>query len=214
MHAKLVACTSVCGEGVPKLGSCEDLVAYCARVSNPSNQMNTDTSGKLISYLKTHNHWSPFEMVHIVLEVHTTRDIARQLLRHRSFTFQEFSQRYATVAAVEPVLREARVQDSKNRQNSIQVDDEALQREWEQRQTEAWKACNEAYAWALESGIAKEVARCVLPEGLTPSTLYVSGSLRSWMHYVSVRTDPSTQREHRELAEACAAAIRPKFSLI
>jgi thymidylate synthase (FAD) len=193
-----------------------DLIAYCARVSNPSNQHNTETTDKLISYLVKHKHWSPFEMANIVLEIETTRDIARQILRHRTFTFQEFSQRYASVESLDlkPQLREARLQDTKNRQNSIETDDYQLRSMWERKQIEVWDVAIESYFWALDNGIAKEVARAVLPEGLTLSRMYVNGTIRSWIHYIDVRSDGATQKEHREIALACAEVISKLFPLI
>jgi thymidylate synthase (FAD) len=193
--------------------SLQDLVAYCARVSNPSNQNNTATNEKLIKYLINHQHWSPLEMVSICLEIETTRDIARQILRHRSFSFQEFSQRYA-VADLGFVCREARLQDTKNRQNSIETDDVKLQEDWENIQRHVSELSEEAYNWALEKGIAKEQARSVLPEGLTVSRLYMNGTLRSWVHYLQLRSGNGTQKEHREVALACAKAIEPIFPMI
>ena len=190
-----------------------NLVAYFARVSNPSNQNNDKTAGKLVKYLIDQKHFSPFEMVSVCLEIHTTRDIARQILRHRSFSFQEFSQRYA-IADLGFELRETRLQDTKNRQNSIDTTDIELNKEWQQRQSEVADRSNKAYNWALDHGIAKEQARAVLPEGITKTRMYVNGTLRSWIHYIEVRTDPSSQKEHREIALACADAIRPIFSLI
>lgn len=190
-----------------------ELVSYCARVSNPSNQLNMETSEKLIEYLIKHKHWSPFEMVSICLEVETTRDIARQLLRHRSFSFQEFSQRYS-VADLGVKYREARLQDTKNRQNSIEIEDIKLQQEWKEHQSQVVQASIDAYNWALKNGIAKEQARCVLPEGNTSSRLYVNGTLRSWIHYIELRSDHGTQKEHRELAIECARAIEPIFPMI
>jgi thymidylate synthase (FAD) len=183
-----------------------EFIAYCARVSNPANQSNTLTAPKLLKYLATHRHWSPFEMANLVIEIETTRDIARQILRHRSFSFQEFSQRYAEVESA-PVFREARLQDKANRQSSIETDDEKLQSEWDLYQWRAWHAAESAYKWALDKGIAKEVARAVLPEGLTTSRMYVNGTIRSWIHYCSVRMDASTQKEHREIAQACWAIV-------
>ena len=190
-----------------------NLVAYFARVSNPSNQNNDKTAGKLVKYLIDQKHFSPFEMVSVCLEIHTTRDIARQILRHRSFSFQEFSQRYA-IADLGFELRETRLQDTKNRQNSIDTTDIELNKEWQQRQSEVADCSNKAYHWALDNGIAKEQARAVLPEGLTKTRMYVNGTLRSWIHYIQIRSDPSTQKEHREIALECAEAIRPIFSLI
>lgn len=191
----------------------QELVAYCARVSNPANQHNTETNEKLLKYLIRNQHWSPFEMVSICLEITTTRDIARQILRHRSFSFQEFSQRYAIVE--EPFeTKEARLQDHKNRQNSIDCADDTLQDEWGKIQQSVADAAQYAYSWALDKGIAKEVARAVLPEGLTPSRLYMNGTLRSWIHYIQLRSGNGTQKEHREIAVACAAAIEPIFPMI
>lgn len=190
-----------------------DLVAYCARVSNPQNQNNKETNEKLILYLMNNEHWSPLEMVNICLEIETTRDIARQLLRHRSFSFQEFSQRYA-VASLGSELRAARLQDKKNRQNSIVVDNEELQNEWKQKQEEVLNASREAYEWAINNGIAKEQARCVLPEGNTVSRLYMNGTLRSWVHYIKLRSGNGTQLEHQELAIECAKQIETIFPMI
>lgn len=183
-----------------------DLIAFIARVSNPSNQMNTETSEKLLKYLAKHKHWSPFEMVNVVMEIETTRDIARQILRHRSFAFQEFSQRYA-----DPTndlgfeTREARLQDHKNRQNSIELDDNSkmLKQRWEQEQKKLIDQVKLTYDWAMRNGIAKEQARSVLPEGLTISRMYMNGTLRSWIHYCLLRMGPETQKEHREIALAC-----------
>ena len=192
----------------------EDLVAYCARVSNPSNQLNTETNEKLLKYLIREKHWSPFEMVSLCLEITTTRDIARQILRHRSFSFQEFSQRYANpVSDLKSVRREARLQDLKNRQNSIDVDDEKLQQSWNGQQDLVWLAAVKAYNWAIEKGIAKEQARAVLPEGLVESRLYVNGTLRSWIHYIELREKNGTQKEHMEIARACADVITQIFPL-
>ncbi len=174
----------------------KELVAFCARVSNPDNQINNETSDKLIRYLIKHKHWSPLEMASACIEIKTTRDIGRQILRHRSFSFQEFSQRYAKINIDNFVLREARLQDSKNRQNSIDTDDDALQAEWNRRQQLVIDAASETYEWALDQGIAKEQARVVLPEGNTPSTMYVNGTIRSWVHFMDVRLDVSTQKEH------------------
>ena len=191
------------------------LVAYCARVSNPSNQNNSDTALKLIKYLVKHKHWSPLEMVSVCLEIETTRHIARQILRHRSFSFQEFSQRYADpVKELEFVTREARLQDTKNRQNSIDVDDEELKLEWHRHQRRLIFFAEQVYKWAAKNGIAKEQARAVLPEGLTMSKMYMNGTLRSWVHYIELRTDPSTQKEHREVAQKCAVQIAKVFPLM
>ena len=191
-----------------------DLVAYCARVSNPSNQNNTETNEKLVKYLMKHKHWSPLEMVSVCLEVETTRDIARQLLRHRSFSFQEFSQRYADPTKdLDFETREARLQDPKNRQNSIKSDNDGLEIEWHKRQREVIKAATDAYTWAVSNGIAKEQARAVLPEGNTLSRLYVNGTLRSWIHYIELRGANGTQQEHMDIAHAVADAISEIFPL-
>jgi thymidylate synthase (FAD) len=179
----------------------EDLIAHMARVSNPKSQENPENSERLIRYLIKHQHWSPFEMVNVCLEIKTTRDIARQILRHRSFSFQEFSQRYAESTDFE--FSEVRMQDTKNRQNSLPVEDEQLENWWEGQQFAALAAAKYAYAAALQQGIAKEVARKVLPEGMTMSKMYMNGTLRSWIHYVQLRTGPETQKEHREVAQRC-----------
>ena len=194
----------------------QDLVAYCARVSNPSNQINNETAERLLNYLVKHKHWSPFEMVSVCLEIETTRDIARQFLRHRSFSFQEFSQRYADIRDLSDnfVLREARLQDQKNRQNSVEIDDVVLQEQWMAMQQRVINASKEAYKWAIEQGIAKEQARAVLPEGNTKSRLYANGTLRSWIHYIELRSDNGTQKEHREIAVECAKAISEIFPSI
>jgi thymidylate synthase (FAD) len=204
------------------LPNLQDLVAYCARVSNPSNQANSETSERLIKYLIKHKHWSPLEMVSACIEVETTRDIARQLLRHRSFSFQEFSQRYADPTAELDdafVLREARMQDTKNRQNSVELDmsDEKqrlLAYEWERAQKRVLYAVKKEYEWAIKNGVAKEQARAVLPEGLTVSRLYVNGTLRSWIHYIDLRDGNGTQKEHAEIARACAEVIAKVFPII
>ena len=191
-----------------------DLVAYCARVSNPDNQNNKETSEKLVKYLMKHKHWSPLEMVSACLEIETTRDIARQILRHRSFSFQEFSQRYADPTKdLEFEIREARLQDPKNRQNSVVTDDDKLKEEWEWQQNEVIKASTRAYTWAISNGIAKEQARAVLPEGNTVSRLYVNGTLRSWIHYIELRGANGTQLEHIKIAHAVADAIAQVFPL-
>ena len=195
----------------------QELVAYCARVSNPANQTNTDTSEKLIRYLVKHRHWSPLEMVSACLEIETTRDIARQILRHRSFSFQEFSQRYA-VADLGFEYKEARLQDTKNRQNSIEVKGATLGQQnlieqWRRKQSVLASDAAEVYHWALENGIAKEQARAVLPEGITTSRLYMQGTLRSWLHYIELRSGPETQKEHREIAQACAHALESIFPM-
>jgi thymidylate synthase (FAD) len=191
-----------------------DLVAYCARVSNPANQFNTETSEKLIKYLIKHQHWSPLEMVSACLEIETTRDIARQMLRHRSFSFQEFSQRYADPTKdLSFVLREARLQDPKNRQNSIVAENLALQAFWETQQKRVLEVAKSAYDWAIENGIAKEQARAVLPEGLTVSRLYMNGTLRSWVHFIELRSANGTQKEHQLIAIECAKVIAEVFPM-
>ena len=203
------------------IGDAQDLIAYCARVSNPANQYNTETAEKLIKYLVKHAHWSPLEMVSACLEITTTRDIARQILRHRSFSFQEFSQRYADPTAELDeafVLREARFQDTKNRQNSVELDmsDEAqkqLAYEWERAQKRVLFAVKQEYSWAIKNGIAKEQARAVLPEGLTVSRLYMNGTLRSWIHFIELRSANGTQKEHQEVAIACANVIAEIFPM-
>jgi thymidylate synthase (FAD) len=187
----------------------ENLVAYMARVSNPENQDNPATAPKLLAYLIKHKHWSPFEMVNVCMEIETTRDIARQILRHRSFSFQEFSQRYAEVVNWDK--GEARLQDNKNRQNSIPTQDRELQRWWDEQQAAVWKQSTEAYKLALQQGMAKEVARKVLPEGLAMSRMYMNGTLRSWLHYVDIRCDVSTQKEHREIAQQCKVVLSSLF---
>jgi thymidylate synthase (FAD) len=193
----------------------QELIAYCARVSNPSNQLNTESSEKLIRYLIKHQHWSPLEMVSACLEITTTRDIARQILRHRSFSFQEFSQRYADPTKdLNFVLRDARLQDTKNRQNSIETDDKELEHEWKIRQMNVIAASREAYTWAIENGIAKEQARAVLPEGIMESRLYMNGTLRSWVHFIELRSGNGTQKEHQEVAIACASVIAKIFPMI
>lgn len=192
----------------------KDLIAFCARVSNPSNQTNVETSEKLIHYLIKNKHWSPLEMVNMCLEIETTRDIARQILRHRSFSFQEFSQRYADPTQdLDFEVREARLQDNKNRQNSIETDDERLQRKWEMAQRRVIHEARAAYEWAIKEGIAKEVARVVLPEGNTVSRMYMNGTLRSWIHYIELRSANGTQKEHREIALACAEVIGNVFPM-
>ncbi len=193
--------------------NCQELVAYCARVSNPSNQTNTETSEKLIRYLIKHKHWSPLEMVSACVEIETTRDIARQILRHRSFSFQEFSQRYA-VADLGIEYKEARLQDVKNRQNSIETDNPYLTELWEEKQAQVVLASKQAYEWALTNGIAKEQARAVLPEGITTSRLYMQGTLRSWLHYIELRSGPETQKEHRLVAQDCADALETIFPMV
>lgn len=197
----------------------QDLIAFCARVSNPSNQLNMETSDKLIKYLIKHKHWSPLEMVSMCLEIETTRDIARQILRHRSFSFQEFSQRYADPTRdLSFELREARLQDTKNRQNSIEMGatlgEEIIKDEWKRRQISLIEHAKETYEWAIKNGIAKEVARCVLPEGNTMSRMYMNGTLRSWVHYIELRKENGTQKEHMEIAKECAKVITKLFPII
>lgn len=209
MSVKLVSYQVPVIEGID---TPEDLVAYCARVSNPANQLNTETSAKLIKYLLKHQHWSPLEMVNVCLEIKTTRDIARQILRHRSFTFQEFSTRYAEVT--EFSIKEARMKDTKNRQNSTPCTDRELEYRWKTAQRDISSYAESIYKWALSKGIAKEVARSVLPEGLTMSTMYMNGSLRSWVHYCSLRCGVETQKEHRVIAEEAALVISELFPLI
>jgi len=201
------------------MGTLEELTAYFARVSNPSNQMNTQTSRKLIKYLINNKHWSPLEMTHATLEINTTRDIARQILRHRSFSFQEFSQRYADPTQMEFEVREARLQDEHNRQNSIDIDrKDPAQRElaemFRMEQMTLLRNTKKLYKWALSNGIAKEQARAILPEGLTPSRMYMAGSLRSWVHYIQLRSENGTQLEHMEIAKECAKVLQPVFPLI
>lgn len=210
--------TNVMGVEVNDKKDLLDQIAYAARVSNPANQHNKDTSEKLVRYLIKNQHWSPLEMVSVCLEIETTRDIARQILRHRSFSFQEFSQRYA-VADLGQELREARLQDTKNRQNSTEMDmtnddQRRIAYQWENIQKNVINSTNQAYEWAIEHGIAKEQARAVLPEGITVSRMYMNGTLRSWVHYIQLRSANGTQKEHREVALACADAIEPIFPMI
>jgi len=196
------------------LTDAQELIAYCARVSNPSNQLNSETSEKLIRYLVRHAHWSPLEMVSACVEITTTRDIARQILRHRSFSFQEFSQRYADPTKdLNFVTREARLQDPKNRQNSVEVEDQLLQNEWYRAQQRVIYAAQREYEWAIANGIAKEQARAVLPEGLIESRLYMNGTLRSWIHFIELRSGNGTQKEHQLIALACAKAIAAIFPM-
>ena len=207
MKVRLVSYSQPAGE-IEGINDVQDMVAFCARVSNPSNQYNTETSGKLLNFLAKHKHWSPFEMASACLEIETTRDIARQILRHRSFSFQEFSQRYADPTKdLDFELREARLQDEKNRQNSVETDDQKLREEWIRRQKAVINTTRDAYKWAIENGIAKEQARVVLPEGNTVSRLYMNGTIRSWIHYIELRAANGTQKEHIEIAKACAEAI-------
>jgi thymidylate synthase (FAD) len=208
MKVDLISYSKSCNEEQ----SIQELVAYCAKVSNPANQNNTGTNEKLIEYLIRNNHWSPFEMVSICLEIETTRDIIRQILRHRSFSFQEFSQRYA-VADLGFELKEARIQDSKNRQNSIEIENEELKAEWSNKQKAVVDLVQENYTWAIQNGIAKEQARAVLPEGMTLSRIYMNGTLRSWIHYIELRSGNGTQKEHRDVAIACADAIDSIFPI-
>jgi len=198
-----------------ELENCQELIAYCARVSNPANQMNSETSEKLIKYLIKHAHWSPLEMVSACLQIDTTRDIAHQIVRHRSFAFQEFSQRYANPQEFgnQFVIREARLQDQKNRQNSIDTDNVELHHAWMEQQQKVIDAAADAYNWAIDHGIAKEQARCVLPEGNTKTRLYMNGTLRSWIHYIELRGANGTQKEHMEIAHACAKVIAKIFPL-
>jgi thymidylate synthase (FAD) len=212
MNVKVVAVTQPVN--IDGVDTAEEFVAYCARVSNPSNQLNNDTADKLLAYLINNKHWSPFEMVHMAIEIKTTRDIGRQILRHRSFSFQEFSQRYARINIADMVTREARLQDLKNRQNSVDVDDLTLELTWEQYQNDVKANVIKAYEWALDNGVAKEQARAVLPEGMTPSTMYMSGTLRSWIHYCALRMGNGTQKEHREIAEQCWNGICEHFPSI
>lgn len=223
MKVKLIGITKPASESA-EMFLPKDIISYCARVSNPANQENYATADKLLSYCVNHNHWSPFEMVNLVLEIETTRDIARQILRHRSFTFQEFSQRYAAVTGFsEP--RETRLQDPKNRQNSIAIDNKDLQQQWENKQDYIIQAARQVYQWAIDEGVAKEVARSVLPEGLTMSRMYMNGTLRSWIHYCLLRMDrmvdphtgeyiTGTQKEHREVATACWNIITNEFKFL
>ena len=196
------------------INDAQELIAYCARVSNPSNQFNTETSDRLIRYLVKHQHWSPLERGSACVEIRTTRDIARQILRHRSFSFQEFSQRYANpVEDLSFVVREARLQDPENRQNSVETDDRMLQIEWERAQKRVIFTAQKEYEWAIANGIAKEQARAVLPEGLIESRLYMNGTLRSWVHFIELRSANGTQREHQEIARACAHVIATVFPM-
>ena len=215
MKAKLVSYSQPDKDTVFTEWTPNDLIAYAARVSNPSNQNNRDTSEKLLRYLIKHKHWSPFEMASACLEINTTRDIARQILRHRSFSFQEFSQRYANpVEELEFVTREARMQDDKNRQNSIETDDWDIENEWHKEQRKIIKVCQKVYKNAIKKGIAKEVARAVLPEGLTKSRMYVNGTIRSWIHFIELRSANGTQKECMEVARECAKAITKIFPMI
>ena len=216
MNVKLISYSMVSKELFDADNSLRDvqgLIAYCARVSNPSNQINSETSEKLIKYLIKHQHWSPLEMVNACLEIQTTRDIAHQIVRHRSFSFQEFSQRYANPEEQGEMFEysEARLQDTKNRQNSIDVDDEKLQIDWLHAQMRIAYLAKKEYDWAIKKGIAKEQARKVLPEGITKTKLYMNGTLRSWVHYISLRSANGTQKEHMEIAHACAKVVAEIF---
>ena len=216
MNVKLVSYTQPTDEFKNEgLENVQDLVAFCAKVSNPSAQINKETSERLIKYLIKHQHWSPLEMANATLEINTTRDIAHQIVRHRSFAFQEFSQRYADPAEMgdQFTLRECRLQDTKNRQNSIETDNDELSRLWDIKQQMVINASKEAYEWAIENGIAKEQARVVLPEGCTKTRLYMNGTLRSWVHYIELRGANGTQKEHMEIAHACAKVIAEIFPL-
>jgi len=215
MKVKLISYSTPTEEiAVDGIDNAQELVAFCARVSNPSNQLNTETSEKLINYLINNSHWSPLEMVSACLEIETTRDIARQMLRHRSFSFQEFSQRYANpVKDLEFVIREARLQDLKNRQNSIPSDNKQMNEIWANKQQNVIDLAIETYNWAIENGIAKEQARSVLPEGNTVSRLYMNGTLRSWIHYIQLRSANGTQKEHMDIAKACAEVINKIFPM-
>ena len=215
MNVRLVSYSQPTGEFRDMgIADAQELIAYCARVSNPANQLNTESSEKLIRYLVRHQHWSPLEMVSACCEITTTRDIARQILRHRSFSFQEFSQRYADPTRdLSFVCREARLQDAKNRQNSIETDDTELQAWWDAKQKFIIESARLAYSEAVERGIAKEQARAVLPEGLTESRLYMNGTLRSWIHFIELRSGHGTQKEHMEVARACAEVIATVFPM-
>ena len=214
MKVRLISYSKADGNYLLESTNPTELVAFCARVSNPDNQMNSKTSEKLIKYLMKHKHWSPLEMVSVCLEIETTRDIARQILRHRSFAFQEFSQRYADPTKdLEFVIRDARLQDPKNRQNSIPTEDENLNRQWAEMQKDIIRASKYAYTWAIENGIAKEQARAVLPEGNMLSRLYANGTLRSWVHYIDLRKENGTQLEHAEIAIEVAKVISKIFPL-
>ena len=214
MNFNLVSYSKSDGSYIIDSANATELVAFCARVSNPDNQMNQETSDKLIKYLMKHKHWSPLEMVSVCLEIETTRDIGRQILRHRSFSFQEFSQRYADPTKdLDFEVREARMQDPKNRQNSIPTDDFSIKHQWEEMQKDIIRASRHAYTWAIEKGIAKEQARAVLPEGNTVSRLYANGTLRSWVHYIELRGANGTQLEHIEIAKEVAKVISKIFPL-
>ena len=210
----MVTLVGVTKSTLPGVDTVEDLVAYAARVSNPTNQANSETAPRLLRYLMKHQHWSPFEMVSLTMEITTTRDIARQILRHRSFAFQEFSQRYASAESLGFEIREARMQDQKNRQASLETTDLELTDMWQEKQQELLRKTREVYSWALSNGIAKEQARAVLPEGNTQSRLYMAGTLRSWLHYCILRTELGTQKEHRVVAEQCFDIVKREFPSI
>ena len=217
MKVKLVSYSKATDEiQIEGLTDLQELIAFCAKVSNPAAQINTETSERLIKYLIKHQHWSPLEMVNACLEIETTRDIAHQMVRHRSFSFQEFSQRYADPTTMEDwyEMREARLQDTKNRQNSIETDDMELTIEWFKKQGAVQQAAESAYEWAISNGIAKEQARVVLPEGMTKTRLYMNGTIRSWVHYIELRGSHGTQKEHMEIAHHCASIIADIFPLI
>ena len=216
MNVRLISYSQPPAEGFIGFDNLQEIIAYCARVSNPANQMNKETSEKLIRYLIKHGHWSPLEMVSACLEIQTTRDIAHQIVRHRSFAFQEFSQRYANPEAQGDMFTysEARLQDTKNRQNSIEIEDESLQKEWDRMQSSIAVRAKKEYDAAINLGIAKEQARKILPEGITKTTLYMNGSLRSWVHYIELRSGHGTQKEHMEVARACAKVLEPIFPMI
>jgi thymidylate synthase (FAD) len=207
----LVTLIGVTAPRIAGVNSAEELIAYAARISNPGNQLNTETAPRLLAYLMKNKHWSPFEMVHVVMEFNTTRDIARQVIRHRSFSFQEFSQRYASAEELGFETREARLQDAKNRQASNPTEDKELIDMWEEKQTDLLIATKKVYTWALSNGIAKEQARAILPEGNTKSRLYVSGSVRSWIHYLQSRCENGTQKEHRDLATSARDILQKEF---
>lgn len=219
MKVKLISYSEAAGDMPADIDNMQELIAFCARVSNPSNQTNTETSEKLIRYLIKHKHWSPLEMVSACLEIETTRDIARQILRHRSFSFQEFSQRYADPTKdLAFVLREPRLQDPKNRQNSVEINgwtlgEQNLIEEWKRKQEDVLREVIHAYEWAIKNNIAKEQARAVLPEGLTVSRMYMNGTLRSWVHFIELRSANGTQKEHMLVARECAKVIAKVFPL-
>lgn len=217
MKVKLISYTKPSAELVQEgIQNIQELIAYCARVSNPSNQYNTETSDRLLKYCMKNKHWSIFEMASACLEIETTRDIAHQIVRHRSFSFQEFSQRYAEPSALgdQFVFREARLQDEKNRQNSIETDDKKIHEDWQYWQERVISICSDAYDWAIEHGVAKEQARAVLPEGLTKTRLMMNGTFRSWLHYVDLRSANGTQKEHAEIAKECSKILVDIFPLM